>query len=40
MTDFEIAAPARTCNVTGRELLPGDGVVSVLSEVGGKTRSH
>ena len=36
MTDFEIAAPARTCAITGRELQPGDAVVSVLSEEAGK----
>jgi hypothetical protein len=36
MTDFEIAAPARTCAITGRELQPGAAVVSVLSEEAGK----
>jgi hypothetical protein len=34
--EFEIAAPARICSVTGRELQSGDAVVSVLMESEGK----
>ncbi len=36
MTEFEIATPARICAKTGRELHPGDAVVSVLVEESGK----
>jgi hypothetical protein len=36
MTEFDIAAPARTCHVTGRELRPGDDMVSVLIDDAGK----
>lgn len=36
MTDFDIAAPARTCTISGKELQPGDRVVSVLLDEAGK----
>jgi len=36
MTDFDIAAPARACVVSGRELRPGDAVISVVADDAGK----
>jgi hypothetical protein len=36
MTQYELAAPARVCAATGRELKPGERVVSVLTDEGGK----
>lgn len=36
MAEFDIAAPARTCAASGRELRPGDRVVSVLREDDGR----
>jgi hypothetical protein len=35
-TDFDIAAPARTCSATGRVLVPGESVVTALREEAGK----
>lgn len=35
MTQYDLAAPARVCAATGRELKPGDRMVSVLTDDGG-----
>jgi hypothetical protein len=35
MTQYDITAPARVCAATGRELKPGERVVSVLTDEGG-----
>lgn len=34
MTQYDLAAPGRTCAATGRELKPGDKIVSVLTDEG------
>jgi hypothetical protein len=36
MTDYQIQPTSRRCAATGRELMPGERVFSVLLEVGGK----
>ncbi len=36
MTQYDLAAPARVCAATGRELKPGERLVSVLTDEGGK----
>jgi hypothetical protein len=36
MNQYDVAAPARTCAATGRELQPGERIVSVLTDDGGK----
>jgi hypothetical protein len=35
MTNYQIHGPARVCAATGRELRPGEAVLSVLTEEGG-----
>lgn len=35
MTQYDLAAPARVCAATGRELKPGDRMVSVLTDEAG-----
>jgi hypothetical protein len=36
MTQYDLAAPARVCAATGRTLPPGERIVSVLTDDGGK----
>jgi hypothetical protein len=36
MTEYQIQPNARRCSVSGRELRPGEGFFSVLTEEGGK----
>lgn len=35
MTQYDLAAPARVCAATGRELTPGERIVSVLTDENG-----
>lgn len=35
MTQYDLAAPARVCSATGRELHPGERLVSVLTDESG-----
>lgn len=40
MTNFQLQAPARTCSATGRELIPGERMYSVLLDEAGRFVRH